>query len=38
MAWNGHIDAMRNQLDSLKNRLDSMQQEMKNVIAVLGRI
>ncbi|PIO40040.1 hypothetical protein AB205_0072210 [Aquarana catesbeiana] len=38
MVWNGHIDAKHNQLDSLKNRLYSMQQEMKNMIDVLGRI
>ncbi|PIO40731.1 hypothetical protein AB205_0094180, partial [Aquarana catesbeiana] len=31
MVWNGQIDRMR-------NRLDSMQQEMKNMIDVLGRI
>ncbi|PIO05676.1 hypothetical protein AB205_0036570 [Aquarana catesbeiana] len=38
MVWNGHIDEMRNHLDSMKNRLDIMQQEMKNMIDVLGRI
>ncbi|PIO13192.1 hypothetical protein AB205_0145770 [Aquarana catesbeiana] len=31
MAWNGEIDLMR-------NLLDRMQQEMKNMIDVLGRI
>ncbi|PIO25888.1 hypothetical protein AB205_0070530 [Aquarana catesbeiana] len=31
MAWNGEVDLMR-------NRLDRMQQEMKNMIDVLGRI
>ncbi|PIO12268.1 hypothetical protein AB205_0041100, partial [Aquarana catesbeiana] len=31
MVWNGQIDSMR-------NRLDTMQQEMKNMIDVLGRI
>ncbi|PIO09494.1 hypothetical protein AB205_0032200 [Aquarana catesbeiana] len=31
MAWNGEIDLMR-------NRLDRMQQEMKNMIDVLGRV
>ncbi|PIO38801.1 hypothetical protein AB205_0182450 [Aquarana catesbeiana] len=31
MVWNGQIDSMR-------NRLDTMQQEMKNMINVLGRI
>ncbi|XP_077309886.1 uncharacterized protein LOC143929782 [Lithobates pipiens] len=31
MAWNGEIDAMR-------NRLNAMQQEMKNMIDILGRI
>ncbi|PIO09858.1 hypothetical protein AB205_0007190 [Aquarana catesbeiana] len=38
MVWNGHIDEMRNHLDSMRNRLDIMQQEMKNMIDVLGRI
>ncbi|PIO13709.1 hypothetical protein AB205_0035200 [Aquarana catesbeiana] len=31
MVWNGQIDSMR-------NRLDTMQQDMKNMIDVLGRI
>ncbi|PIO09453.1 hypothetical protein AB205_0133760, partial [Aquarana catesbeiana] len=31
MVWNGQIDSMR-------NRLDTMQQEIKNMIDVLGRI
>ncbi|PIO09419.1 hypothetical protein AB205_0144350, partial [Aquarana catesbeiana] len=31
MVWNAQIDSMR-------NRLDTMQQEMKNMIDVLGRI
>ncbi|PIO11019.1 hypothetical protein AB205_0114480 [Aquarana catesbeiana] len=31
MVWNGQIDSMRNQLET-------MQQEMKNMIDVLGRI
>ncbi|PIO23027.1 hypothetical protein AB205_0137820 [Aquarana catesbeiana] len=31
MVWNGQIDSMR-------NRLDTTQQEMKNMIDVLGRI
>ncbi|PIO10018.1 hypothetical protein AB205_0143670, partial [Aquarana catesbeiana] len=38
MLWNGHIDQMREQIHSMKLRLDSMQQEMKNMIDVLGRI
>ncbi|PIO15369.1 hypothetical protein AB205_0117060, partial [Aquarana catesbeiana] len=35
MLWNGQ---MRDQIDSMKIRLDTMQQEMKNMIDVLGRI
>ncbi|PIO30006.1 hypothetical protein AB205_0014190, partial [Aquarana catesbeiana] len=38
MLWNGQIDQMRDQIHSMKLRLDSMQQEMKNMIDVLGRI
>ncbi|PIO32049.1 hypothetical protein AB205_0148750 [Aquarana catesbeiana] len=42
MAWNGDIDAMRNAMyntiATMRNRLDNMQQEMKNMINVLGRI
>ncbi|PIO10195.1 hypothetical protein AB205_0116760, partial [Aquarana catesbeiana] len=38
MLWNGQIDKMRDQIHSMQLRLDSMQQEMKNMIDVLGRI
>ncbi|PIO11077.1 hypothetical protein AB205_0074470, partial [Aquarana catesbeiana] len=38
MLWNGQIDQMRDQIHSMKLRLDSMQQEMKNMIDVLGRM
>ncbi|PIO09506.1 hypothetical protein AB205_0216390, partial [Aquarana catesbeiana] len=38
MLWNGQIDQMRDQIHSMNLRLDSMQQEMKNMIDVLGRI
>ncbi|PIO35375.1 hypothetical protein AB205_0175580 [Aquarana catesbeiana] len=38
MVWNGQIDGMRKQIDSMRIWLDSMQQEMKNMIDVLGRI
>ncbi|PIO10128.1 hypothetical protein AB205_0205490, partial [Aquarana catesbeiana] len=38
MLWDGQIDKMRDQIHSMKLRLDSMQQEMKNMIDVLGRI
>ncbi|PIO34517.1 hypothetical protein AB205_0006090 [Aquarana catesbeiana] len=38
MVWNGQINGMRKKIDSMRNRQDSMQQEMKNMIDVLGRI
>ncbi|PIO10502.1 hypothetical protein AB205_0157320, partial [Aquarana catesbeiana] len=38
MVWNRQIDRMPDQVDSTRNQLDSMQQEMKNMINVLGRI
>ncbi|PIO11160.1 hypothetical protein AB205_0184370, partial [Aquarana catesbeiana] len=38
MLWNGQIDKMREQIHTMQLRLDSMQQEMKNMIDVLGRI
>ncbi|PIO09441.1 hypothetical protein AB205_0154820, partial [Aquarana catesbeiana] len=38
MLWNGQIDQMREQIHTMQLRLDSMQQEMKNMIDVLGRI
>ncbi|PIO10122.1 hypothetical protein AB205_0099770, partial [Aquarana catesbeiana] len=38
MLWNGQIDKLRDQIHSMQLRLDSMQQEMKNMIHVLGRI
>ncbi|PIO09173.1 hypothetical protein AB205_0176290, partial [Aquarana catesbeiana] len=38
MLWNGQINQMRDQIHSMKICLDSMQQEMKNMIDVLGRI
>ncbi|PIO09675.1 hypothetical protein AB205_0183670 [Aquarana catesbeiana] len=38
MLWNGQLDQMREQIHSMQLRLDSMQQEMKNMIDVLGRI
>ncbi|PIO26808.1 hypothetical protein AB205_0130590, partial [Aquarana catesbeiana] len=38
MLWNGQIDKMHEQIQTMQLRLDSMQQEMKNMIDVLGRI
>ncbi|PIO10438.1 hypothetical protein AB205_0163980, partial [Aquarana catesbeiana] len=38
MLWNGQIDRMHDPIDIMRNRLDTMQQEMKNMIDVLGRI